>query len=296
VRGSYDLHVHVAPDVIARRIDDLALARRYAELGLGGFALKSHYVPTAERALTVQQAVPGVDVLGAIVLNSTVGGMNAVAVEIAAREGARIVWLPTFDAVNETAGRRPAPSGTTLPVWAQMQHELRAQGVDTPAVAVTDGTGDPTPETLAVLTSVARHGLVLATGHIGRAEIPTIVHAACDAGVQAVIVTHPDFPSQALSADEQSALLRPGVLLERCFATAHGGRVAWETIFQSIRSTGPENTVLSSDLGQPGNPPVEDGLALFADRLLEAGFTQDEVEVMAVGNTRRFALSEVGSG
>src|SRR5262249_60059280 len=103
VRGAYDLHVHIEPDLAARRIDDLALARRFGELGLAGFVLKSHYVPTAERAAVVRAAVPGVDALGAIVLNNGVGGLNAQAVEIAARGGARIVWLPTVDAENEAS-------------------------------------------------------------------------------------------------------------------------------------------------------------------------------------------------
>ena len=47
--------------------------------------------------------------------------------------------------------------------------------------------------------------------------------------------------------------------------------------------------MLSTDLGQVANPPVEDGLALLADRLLEAGFSEDEVRTMAVDNTRRLA-------
>ena len=47
--------------------------------------------------------------------------------------------------------------------------------------------------------------------------------------------------------------------------------------------------MLSTDLGQVANPPVEDGLALMADRLLEAGFSEDEVHTMAVVNTRRLA-------
>src|SRR6478609_4440369 len=46
VRGAYDLHVHVEPDLAKRRIDDIDLAHRFAELGLAGFVLKSHYVPT----------------------------------------------------------------------------------------------------------------------------------------------------------------------------------------------------------------------------------------------------------
>jgi hypothetical protein len=37
------------------------------------------------------------------------------------------------------------------------------------------------------------------------------------------------------------------------------------------------------------NPPVEDGLPLMAERLLEAGFTDAEVRTMAVDNTRMLA-------
>ena len=47
--------------------------------------------------------------------------------------------------------------------------------------------------------------------------------------------------------------------------------------------------MLSTDLGQVFNPPVEDGLALFADQFLEAGFSEEEVLTMAVTNTRRLA-------
>ena len=67
------------------------------------------------------------------------------------------------------------------------------------------------------------------------------------------------------------------------------GRVAWERLFTSIRACGPDRSFISSDLGQVGNPAVEDGLALFADCLLGAGFTADEVHTMAVANTRRLA-------
>jgi hypothetical protein len=44
-------------------------------------------------------------------------------------------------------------------------------------------------------------------------------------------------------------------------------------------------------MGQPANPPVEDGLALIADRLLASGFSDDEVRTMAVDNTVRLATS-----
>ena len=65
--------------------------------------------------------------------------------------------------------------------------------------------------------------------------------------------------------------------------------MTWERVFEAIRATGPERSVLSTDLGQVFNPPVEDGLALMADRLLSAGFEEEEIHTMAVTNTRALA-------
>ncbi len=60
LRGAFDTHVHIAPDVVERKIDDISLARRFAALGMAGFVLKSHYGSTAERASVVRAAVHGV--------------------------------------------------------------------------------------------------------------------------------------------------------------------------------------------------------------------------------------------
>ncbi|GBD22273.1 hypothetical protein HRbin28_02752 [bacterium HR28] len=289
VRGAYDLHVHSGPDVMPRRIDDIALARRFLDVGLAGYVIKSHYVPTAERAAVVRAAVPGVQVLGSITLNRAVGGLNPLAVEIAAREGARLVWLPTVDAANERRHLQHAPAGAKLPYWARLQREMRETGFDVPPVDVVGPDGDVVPELRAVLRLIARHGLVLATGHLGRDEIFAVVQAAREEGVRHIIVTHPDFPSQALTAEDQVRLAEMGAYLEHCFTPLYSGKVLWETAFAHIRAVGPERVVLSTDLGQPDNPPVEDGLALFADRLLEAGFSEDEIHTMAVRNTVRLA-------
>ena len=224
---------------------------------------------------------PGVHALGAITLNAGVGGLNAQAVEIAARGGARIVWLPTVDSENEASEDGPKPA--KQPVWRKLQDEFVAAGV----------AGGPVPvsaELLApVLEVVARHQLVLATGHLGRAEIAMAVDAALAAGVRDVVVTHPDYPTQGVPIDEQVALADRGAILERCFAPIHSGKVTWEETFAAIRATGAARNVLSTDLGQVTNPPVEDGLALMADALLEAGFGDDEIRTMAVVNTRRLA-------
>jgi Family of unknown function (DUF6282) len=289
LRGAFDTHIHVAPDVVERKIDDVTLAHRFAELGLAGFILKSHYCSTAERAAVVRGVVPEVTALGAITLNAAVGGMNPLAVEIAAREGARTVWFPTVDAENEHREHAALPEGVVPPAWAKLQTELREQGVAVDPVPVVDADGRVLPETRVVLAAIARHGMLLATGHLDAAEIVAVVEAAFEEGVRDVVVTHPEFPTQQLSVETQRELAAKGALLERCFTTPHTGKVSWEDWLEHIREVGPEHSVLSTDLGQIQNPPVEDGLALLVDRLLAAGFDEEEVVTMGVVNSRRVA-------
>ena len=292
VQGAYDLHVHVDPDVIPRRIDDVALARRFADVGLAGFALKSHYTSTAERAQIVSAVAPGVQAIGALSLNRAVGGMNALAVDIAAREGARIVWMPTVDSPAETAGRTEPKEGDRVPLWARLQHELRELGLGIEPVHVTDGEGRLLPETRDVLRTIARHDLILATGHLAREDTFAVVDGAFEEGVRRVVVTHPEFPCQDFSLEDQRELAARGCVLERCLSTPLSGKTTWEHVFDGVRAVGVERTLFSSDCGNPDYPAVEDGLALWADRLLGAGFDEGDVREMIVGRSRQLAGAE----
>ncbi|WP_028925784.1 DUF6282 family protein [Pseudonocardia acaciae] len=286
VRGAYDVHIHVAPDVMKRRIDDVSLAERFAAVGMAGFVLKSHYLPTAERAEVVRRARPGVDALGAITLNASVGGLNPIAVEIAGRGGARFAWLPTVDSANQRACQAEEPAGAKPPMWARLQADLAEAGMAADPVEVLDADGKVLERTRQVLRLLARHDMTLATGHLHQDESAAVIDAALDEGVRRIVVTHPEFTSQRIGVRRQRALAGRGALLERCFTTPYTGKVSWEVWLGNIREVGPEHSVISSDLGQPFNPPVEDGLALSADRLLEAGFTDAEVRRMTVHNSR----------
>lgn len=287
IEGGYDLHVHVAPDVIARRIDDIDLAKEFLAHGLRGFILKSHYVPTAERASVVTKAVPGISAFGAITLNHAVGGLNPVAVEIAGRSGCKLVWMPTVDAENETAGL-PTGGNKKLPFWAEIQRELASMGISPPRMRLIDAAGKLIPEALICLELIGRHDMILATGHLGRDEIYALVRTAREMKIRKVLVTHAEFPSQNLSANEQTELADMGAIIEHCFTTMHTGKAPWEDVFASIRKAGPARCLLSSDLGQTVNPGVAEGFAMFADRMLGAGFTFDEVRQMTVHNPTNF--------
>ena len=101
---------------------------------------------------------------------------------------------------------------------------------------------------------MARHGMTMATGHLSTAEIFAVVDAAFDAGVTKVVVTHPDYPAQNISVEDQVALAGKGALLERCFVQPYTGKCTWERWLEGTKAVGPEQTLLSTDLGQNKNP------------------------------------------
>jgi len=193
------------------------------------------------------------------------------------------VWMPTVDAANETAGRLDGPN-VKLPFCAKIQRELAATGIAPPPIAVLDANGKVSEPARRCIELIARHNMILATGHIGREEIFALVKAAREMGAQRVVVTHAEFPSQNLTAEEQRELAQMGAFIEHCFTTMYTGKASWEGVLEAIRKAGPEHCVLSTDLGQTINPPVAPGFAMFAQRLLDGGFTAEQVRRMAVTN------------
>lgn len=282
--GAYDMHVHSGPDVLPRKFDDLLLAERARESGMAGFVLKSHYVCTADRASLVRQVYPDVKAYGGIVLNNAVGGLNPIAVDIAGRLGARVVWLPTVDSANELENVEGQKDESKLPYWMSIAREMRALGIAGPWLRVTDEDGKVGRATHECLDLIAKHDMVLATGHISPAEMPAVVKAARERGVRRIVITHPEFPTTCLSIEQQRELARFDVFFERCFTTWFTGKISIEQVFHNIRSLGASTTILSTDLGQSNNPHVDDGLTMFFARLLDAGFSETDVQRMASHN------------
>lgn len=282
LKDAYDLHVHSAPDVLPRKMDDLEMARRVIASGMKGFAIKSHYFCTSERAQIVRTLYPACNAIGAITLNSSVGGINPMAVEMAGRSGARIVWFPTVDSEHEQAHLASSPAGK-LPYWAKIQQQMKAEGVVSPTLNILEN-GKLKGEALDVLDVIARFRMILATSHLSKAETFALVKAAKERKVERVVITHVDFPSTFYSVEEQRDLIRSGAFVEHCYTTPASGKVAWDVVIGQIRGIGPERVVLSTDLGQAAGVFPDEGLDLFARKLLEQGFSEADIRTMMVTN------------
>ena len=131
---------------------------------------------------------------------------------------------------------------------------------------------------------IAEYDMILATGHISPEEMLPVVKAAREAKVNRVVITHPEFPATYLDQDQQKALGKYDVMFERCFTQPYTKKVEWETVYDNIRTIGPNSTILSTDLGQSTAPWVEEGLGMFISNLLDNGFSPAEIETMSHEN------------
>jgi len=263
IAGSIDFHAHSDPDSVPRSIDALELARIARQRGVRGLVLKNHWQPTSALAYLVRREVPGIEAFGGIALNRSVGGVNPEAVERMARTRGgygRVVWLPTFDAAQ-------------IPLYDGA--ELR-------------------PEVKQVLAIVARENLVLQTGHYPPEIALKIIRAARGAGVRSIVVTHPMIRLVGMNVEQQKEAASMGAFIEHAFGgtlpsplTPEQGVISMEDYARAIRAVGPAHCILTSDLGQRGNPVHTDGLALFAAALMKHGITAAELDLMLKKNPAR---------
>jgi hypothetical protein len=269
LRGAIDIHVHADPDNVPRSLDGLEAARLARDKGMRAIVLKSHFDPTAGLALLARKAAPGIEVFGGIDLNLAVGGMNAHAVDHMARMNGgwgRIVWMSTFDSENQV---RSGKSGA-------------------PYVRVSQN-GALLPETKAVIAAIAKHGFVLASGHVSAQEALLMFEEGRRLGVRGMVATHGMSPPTSLSAQQAQQAARLGAFIEfvsGTLATA-AAQAKIDGLADDIRAVGVEHAILSSDLGQRGNPLPADGFATYIDALRKKGFTDQELDRMAKENPAR---------
>ena len=284
IDGLMDTHVHTAPDVFGRSLDDEEVAILYKERGLEALVLKNHVVTTADRAWFARKRVAGLNVFGGIVLNSAVGGINPDAVNWMWRmQGGfgRVVWFPTFDADHHVKHFGDAPEG------------IKVLGTD----------GEILPAVREVLKICAEQKLVVHTGHLSPTEALAVIEAGRDMGVDRLVVTHAQFEVVNMSLEQMKQAASMGAKLELCAMGTlmgpsahlewmqHWREVKIDETATAIKDVGAENFILATDLGQTGNPTPADGLQFFVSDLMGAGIGKDEIITMGREVTGQLLMS-----
>ena len=264
--GAIDIHVHSFPDNTDRSVDGLEAAILARAHGMRAIVLKNHYDPTAGLAYMVRKQVAGVEVFGGVDLNLPVGGMNAAAVEHMTQVSGgygRVVWMSTFDAENQ----------------------VRYSKENRPFVSVSRN-GELLQATKDVVAVIAKRGLVLATGHVSADEGLMLLREGKRQGVQHMVVTHGMNAPILMTASQMRDAAAQGALIEFVGGSMRTADAAArvDRFAAAIRSVGPQFCILSSDLGQKGNPLPADGFAAFIAALQARGFTDPELARMSKQN------------
>jgi hypothetical protein len=267
--GVIDIHAHCAPDSTPRSIDAIDLARLAKSRGMRGLVLKNHYQPTASLAYMVRKEVPGIEVFGGVDLYLSGVGMNPVAVEHrAATTGGygRVVWMSTFDS----------------------EAQVRYSKQDRPFVRVSQN-GQLLPETRRVIAVIAKHNLVMATGHVSAEEGLMLIREARTQGVQHMVVTHAMLAPIHMSDPQMLEAAKMGAYIEFVYNGLLGSykEFTFKDYARAVRHVGVDHCILASDMGQPANPLHPDGLVALFDGLKKEGFTQAEINRMAKENPAR---------
>lgn len=267
LKGVVEVHVHAKPDLYPRSYSDLELMEAGVRVQARAIVVKWHYGQTAARAQLCNEMCrrlypeAEVEMIGSIVLNRPVGGINPAAVETALKLGARIVWMPTMDSRNE--------------------RELK--GFHDGILCVENGrVTEPVRE---ILKMVREYDAVLGTGHLDAQESLALIDTAKTMGIDRILVDHPEYWVTQMSMEQQLRLVRDyDVCIGRYYAQPMldgSFHVNLPENLEAYRQIGYKNMIISTDGGQLANPHWEDALHSYMQYFADQGVPKEHIDHMA---------------
>jgi hypothetical protein len=279
IESAIDMHCHFGPDTIGtpnahpmHSVTGLEAAQEAHKSGHRAIVLKSHSFATVQLAAEIEQAVPGIRVIGGICTDYPSGGLNSWAVFSALQLGARIVWLPTVHSHQDYLNGKAEVMGTI--------------GI---GIRVTGDDGNPTPEVREIFDLVKQFDAVLATGHVTAAEHYSVIKAFAREGK--LLVTHAGelLAGPHLSPEQCRELAELGATIEltaQCCDCVFGHQgMSIDEMIAMIRTIGHERCTLSTDYGwNAALPRPAPGMQDFLERLWAHGVSEQELTRMVVQN------------
>jgi hypothetical protein len=278
IRRAYDVHVHIGPEIIPRRFNAQSLGK-YEKNKIAGCVVKNHFYPTASMINGDEET----DLLGGVVLNNGVGGMNPEAVYAASLISSKpiMIWFPTINAKNFLIKNK----FEIAPEWVEDKNiTLKSEGEARPVI-VTRNSKLVSGAKL-VIDMISNVGGVLATGHISPEESQMVAEYAISKGVK-VIITHAIYQHIDMAVEQQTALAKLGCFIEQSYSMYSMDGIPISRIADQIKRVGVGSVILSSDVGQAFSVSPSEALEDFSRLLITEGFNIEELETMLVHNPKK---------
>lgn len=284
--GGVDLHTHPAPSPFPRRMSILDAARDAESVGFKAIVCKSHHHSMQMDILALGSAGledVNVQVYGGVALNRTVGGLNPYAVELALRMGGRVVWFPTIASRAHLDFHAHNDSGFPLAGVPLRENE---------PLTVLDEKGQLNADAQDILQVIAAESAILNCGHLPADEIDVLVPGAISAGVERILVNHPDFVIGA-TPQRVAEWARQGVVIELCLAMVVGRQPSEDPVAKVapyLQAAGIGRTIFSSDLGQQNNPLPMTAYRRMTRALVDAGTSEQDIRSLVGGTAAQLLV------
>jgi hypothetical protein len=237
LQGGIDMHYHGYPEItlgVRARLDDVAVLEMAKSMGMRAIVIKSQMWPTTGRTHLLNQLITGIEAFGSITLNSVVGGISPWVVEAAARQGAKVVWLPTWSSVHKLG---LDGFSRFMKAWfPTIQFE--------PGLSCLNSSGRLTPEMKSIVALAKDMNLVLCTSHMAPTESLAVAEEAERIGFDRLVFTHPLSGSVGATLEQTKEMVKRGAYVElialNIFYANH-----LDKMLQFIDEIGPQSGVFS---------------------------------------------------
>ncbi len=271
LKGSIDMHVHVAPDAtVVRRCDTIETALAAQAAGQRAFVAKSFFYPTTVVAAACKHAAPDVKVFGSVVIGyATTAGLDnaALVIRTHAELGCKVVWFPAFDAENCKKG-------------------LKQEG----GINILDENGKLKPQVYDILAVCKEYHMVVCSGHMSFAETEALFMACNEIGITKMVATHPLVQIwPRFTYEQMHRCVELGAVIEHCFVNTQPRAGSYDPMLyvNATHEVGAENCLISTDFAQITDPTPAEGMRSFIAMMLQFGCTPEEVEWMCQKNPAR---------
>ena len=287
LKGSIDIHAHSYPEHTLStdpRLDNLEWAKMAKEYGMRGFVMKSHIWPTVVQAYEINKIIPDITVMGSVTLNFTVGGLSPMAVAIAGELGGKIVFMPTWSALNDIT-RSGVMLNRIRKICPQVDRTLQEAGG---GISVLDSQGEVKEVVKEIFSTAKAYGMAISSGHLSIEESMQLARLASSTRVK-FILSHPHNRTISATREQQKFIADAGGFVEHTFIACMPMhlRVDPKEIAQSIAAVGVDHTIMTSDAFGPWNPPAPEILRMFIESLLALGLREPDIRKMVCTNPAR---------
>jgi predicted metal-dependent TIM-barrel fold hydrolase len=284
LQGAIDFHCHCGPCAkVARSFNDIEYGIEATRAGMAAIVNKGLTFPTARSAVLAQYVVDqwakehnmkGCKIIGGVTLSYSVGGLNAEAVETAARFSGKFVWTPVLDSAHHRRVEALVGMGSSG------------------GIEVIDEKDKVPPELNEIFKLIAEYDMVLSLAHHSTRERFVMIDCAKEAGVKRISIIHPFQHLTKMTIEQMKTATEKGAYIEHLFFDLTPYSWDWDETIEAIKVVGADHFVLGTDGGRWSVPPPVPVYRIMIGRLLERGVSKKDIEKMVRLNAERLIWGE----